>query len=61
MWLGALADLHGRCGDEHAARRFGEQALQATPSPSIEAALARRLRRNVAMPRRPTEGAVKRE
>jgi predicted RNA polymerase sigma factor len=37
-----LADLHRRCGHVEAARRHGEAALAAAPSPAVRTVLARR-------------------
>ena len=44
LWAAVLADLHGRCGHTHLARRYRQAALEAAPSEVVRAALARRLR-----------------
>ena len=44
LWAAVMADLHRRCGDVDAAKRYREEALQSAPSPAVGALLQRRLR-----------------
>src|SRR5690606_1407862 len=42
QWAAVLADLHGRCGDQPAAKRSLDVALELAPTPAIRELLARR-------------------
>jgi RNA polymerase sigma-70 factor (ECF subfamily) len=44
LWATVLADLHGRCGHEDLARRYGEVAVSSAPTSAVRALLQRRLR-----------------
>jgi RNA polymerase sigma-70 factor (ECF subfamily) len=44
LWAAVLADLHRRCGNSQAARRYREDALQSAPSPAVRELLSRRLK-----------------
>ena len=43
QWAAVLADLHRRCGNEQAARRYREVALQTAPTSAVRELLQRRL------------------
>ncbi len=44
LWAAVLADLHRRCGNTKAARRYREVACSSAPSPQVKELLQRRLR-----------------
>jgi RNA polymerase sigma factor (sigma-70 family) len=46
LWSAVLADLHGRCGHEQEASRYGNIALNSAPSAPIKQLLHRRLQLN---------------
>ncbi|XXT10323.1 sigma-70 family RNA polymerase sigma factor [Sorangium sp. So ce367] len=44
LWAAVLADLHRRCGNDDAARRYRDVAIKSAPTPAVKALLQRRLR-----------------
>lgn len=43
LWTAVLADLHRRCGNAEAARRYRDLALELAPTPAVKQLLQRRL------------------
>ena len=43
LWAAVLADLHRRCGNTDAARRYRDSALRSAPTPQVRELLQRRL------------------
>ncbi len=44
LWAAVLADLHRRCGNTHAAKRYQDVALKSAPTRAVKELLQRRLR-----------------